>query len=440
MAAADWSDPEHALRAALTVVRAPLPQTLARVSEAIGELLPHRALAMITGDCPQHPLRTHGEAWLCERVTGAELSRLAGTLRAGRPWFGRAVVAGSARPVLAVAAVPPSSAGSVLAVLPADGGPPPEERRQRLVQQVWDLAMAHVMDLLNEAVPVQLAERRLASGERARAVAEFSGAQAATLTGLLGVLRSPALGDAAARRVAAEQAVSALLELRTAGQRQAPHEEPAGEAFARLAESLRLLTRYRGVTLELAAPGRVRQPLAAEVAAAARATVRGAVLAMLEQSAVRRIRVGWDVTETELRVTVRDDGPGSIAPDALAVHRLAERLATLRGTLRLDAVAGWGTVVGATVPFATPAPTVLPSLHALNPRELEVLERLALGRRNRQIAEELHISLHTVKFHVANILSKLEVSSRGEAAAVARAASLPPQVTGDPRLPAGQPR
>jgi predicted ArsR family transcriptional regulator len=42
------------------------------------------------------------------------------------------------------------------------------------------------------------------------------------------------------------------------------------------------------------------------------------------------------------------------------------------------------------------------------------------GRSRRQIAERLAITPHTVKFHVANILRKLDVASRGEAAALAR--------------------
>ena len=73
------------------------------------------------------------------------------------------------------------------------------------------------------------------------------------------------------------------------------------------------------------------------------------------------------------------------------------------------------------------APEDLPetlTLAALNPRELEVLEHLGRGRRNREIAGDLSISENTVKFHVANILSKLEAGSRGEAAAIARGASI----------------
>lgn len=55
----------------------------------------------------------------------------------------------------------------------------------------------------------------------------------------------------------------------------------------------------------------------------------------------------------------------------------------------------------------------------LTARELEVLGRVAAGRTNRQIAEELFISESTAGVHVSNILGKLGVSSRTEAANVA---------------------
>jgi DNA-binding CsgD family transcriptional regulator/tetratricopeptide (TPR) repeat protein len=55
----------------------------------------------------------------------------------------------------------------------------------------------------------------------------------------------------------------------------------------------------------------------------------------------------------------------------------------------------------------------------LTPRELEVLGRVAAGRTNRQISEELFISQSTAGVHVSNILGKLGVSSRTEAANVA---------------------
>jgi DNA-binding NarL/FixJ family response regulator len=55
----------------------------------------------------------------------------------------------------------------------------------------------------------------------------------------------------------------------------------------------------------------------------------------------------------------------------------------------------------------------------LTPREREVLALVADGRTNRQIAERLFISESTAGVHVSNILGKLGVASRGEAAAIA---------------------
>lgn len=51
----------------------------------------------------------------------------------------------------------------------------------------------------------------------------------------------------------------------------------------------------------------------------------------------------------------------------------------------------------------------------LTPRELEVLRMMADGAANKEIAWKLGISEHTVKFHVASILGKLEAGSRTEA-------------------------
>jgi ATP/maltotriose-dependent transcriptional regulator MalT len=56
----------------------------------------------------------------------------------------------------------------------------------------------------------------------------------------------------------------------------------------------------------------------------------------------------------------------------------------------------------------------------LSTRELEVLRLVAGGRSNRQIADELVLSVNTVARHVANILSKAGVANRTEAAAYAR--------------------
>ncbi|TDB75442.1 helix-turn-helix transcriptional regulator [Actinomadura sp. KC216] len=60
----------------------------------------------------------------------------------------------------------------------------------------------------------------------------------------------------------------------------------------------------------------------------------------------------------------------------------------------------------------------------LTPREFEVLRLVAEGRSNRDIAAALFISVKTASVHVSNILGKLEVASRGEAAATAHRLSL----------------
>jgi LuxR family maltose regulon positive regulatory protein len=65
-----------------------------------------------------------------------------------------------------------------------------------------------------------------------------------------------------------------------------------------------------------------------------------------------------------------------------------------------------------------PAPTVLPD--PLSERELQVLERVAAGLSNREIANELIIAVGTVKRHVATIYEKLGVNSRTQAVARAR--------------------
>ena len=55
---------------------------------------------------------------------------------------------------------------------------------------------------------------------------------------------------------------------------------------------------------------------------------------------------------------------------------------------------------------------------ALTPRELEVLRLVAQGLGNKEIAELLAISTHTVKYHLAAVLDKLGVRSRTEAVSV----------------------
>ncbi|MEV7032154.1 AAA family ATPase [Streptomyces sp. NPDC093272] len=110
----------------------------------------------------------------------------------------------------------------------------------------------------------------------------------------------------------------------------------------------------------------------------------------------------------------------------LGARPLAEDVALLAQRARLTLTAG------APRPALDPAESL-----GLTNRERDVLRLVSAGRTNRQIAEELFISPKTASVHVSNILGKLGVSGRGEAAAVAHRLELFPPERAD-RTAAGQ--
>jgi DNA-binding NarL/FixJ family response regulator len=66
-------------------------------------------------------------------------------------------------------------------------------------------------------------------------------------------------------------------------------------------------------------------------------------------------------------------------------------------------------------PSRNEAPTASRGAAELTPREHDVLELLAVGLSNKQIAAKLGISSHTAKFHIGAILSKMDAATRTEA-------------------------
>jgi DNA-binding CsgD family transcriptional regulator len=81
--------------------------------------------------------------------------------------------------------------------------------------------------------------------------------------------------------------------------------------------------------------------------------------------------------------------------------------------------------------WAAPA---CPNAFELTAREQEVLHEAANGATNREIAEKLWISPHTVRTHLHHIFEKLDVRTRTEAAALIRTGSIGPALSLDPPL------
>jgi DNA-binding CsgD family transcriptional regulator len=105
--------------------------------------------------------------------------------------------------------------------------------------------------------------------------------------------------------------------------------------------------------------------------------------------------------------------PALVVAIEVGEPELADRLAALLADVPGLRLAAPGEPADATlVAGSEPAPDV-----ALTPRELDVLALIAEGASNKAIARRLEISVHTVKFHIASLLDKLDAQGRAEAVA-----------------------
>ncbi|MBC2640698.1 MULTISPECIES: LuxR C-terminal-related transcriptional regulator [unclassified Rhodococcus (in: high G+C Gram-positive bacteria)] len=395
-----------------SVIAGPLPKIAARFSRFLAGVWPHDALVIFTRECTGRPRKVAGAREIVDRVTIDELDDIKRAIDLGETFDGIRSFGGGRRRIWAV-----RDAGDTLLVLVPKRSSP--DAPGRTVAALFGMVATSIQQQVAQASPDYLAESRAASSERARTIAELTEVHEATLSSILGTLRSHDLDDRRSRITASETASAALIALRSAGAAdRALSEEAVTTAFARLQGELRPLLRHRDVDLEYIDPPADGRPLPGEVAHAARAMVRAIVLAFGAQPVLARLRIAWDCDGDNVLIEVRDQGPGAIDEGALT-RQLAGRLQTLRGRIDIESITGWGSRVMLTIPLDPPA--ARPDEHllsTLNPRELEVLAHLGAGKRNRAIAEHLGISESTIKFHVAGVLKKLDVANRGEAGAI----------------------
>jgi DNA-binding NarL/FixJ family response regulator len=130
--------------------------------------------------------------------------------------------------------------------------------------------------------------------------------------------------------------------------------------------------------------------------------------------AIRRI-VARTPSPAVLVLTMVDDDD-----TVTAALRVGARGYLLKGAVQEEVLAALRTVAGGGVVFgAGAAQRVLAGdrrIGDLTPRESEVLALVADGRSNTEIARELGLSLKTVQNHVSNVLAKLQVRDRTQAA------------------------
>lgn len=344
------------LEAVAALSTAPLATIAQRLREATLPYLGSSALVIFTEDCTGRPQKKAGDESIISRVSIAELDHIRASLSGasgsgtGDAWQGDAVLGGEERTVLALSS--PSNALLILADPQRLPDPAGHDVADRMLRYFWTLAAERIREKVADAPPSYLIESRAASAERVRVTAELVDHHSTTLETLLAALRSPALSDDAARRSATDVAAKALVGLRTLSDRTTDLvEEPVATAFQRLREDLKPLMNFSGIDVQFIEPPVNGRALPGEVAHAARAIVRGLVLAMVDQAGVRRIRTQWDCDGENLLVNVRDDGPGERSGAAPAMARLAQRVEALDGSMSVDVMPGWGADVAISLPL-----------------------------------------------------------------------------------------
>ena len=286
---------------------------------------------------------------------------------------------------------------------------------------------ARIGCLPSETDRASLSVAHAVAGERDRVTRELTDHFAQYLHTILNRLGDQTGGDACARLQSATSVASrALVDLRESRRPVWRQARRVDDAFGALETHLAELARSAGIQLDRTLVAPQAQILPNSVLDAAASITRAAMLNVVEHAAAGRARIGWHVDAEQLVVSVVDDGSGFDPQHAAhgGLDAMRRRAELLGGSFEVASTPSWGTRILASLPLradtAVPADESASALvGTLRDRELAILRLLAVGHRNREIADELFLSPHTVKFHVGNLFEKLGVRTRAEAAAVA---------------------
>ena len=407
----------------------------ARARAALAPLLPHDALVLVTPASPGFPVQIAAPRGLREGLSAIEWDRMVDGDTAEEGTAARLVLSKLSSGLDVAGWVATTGRLSVSLVVAANGRLEIGPAAERAAMLVAMLAAARVRRVDHDPPPGTLAFSRAVSLERERVRAELKSRHAATLSGVLQTLRSASwAGGSRTAPPAVSEAIDlasrALLDLDALD---ILHDESGrvllGTAFNEAESEARGIVhaaRLR-VLADLDADDDVQVPRA--LAQAARLVTSSAALCAASRPGADKLRVLWRLTSATLTVTVADNGAElDIAESPGMLADVERRLAGLNAELELDSRPNWGTTLICRLALhdtaAAPETPATKRLAELRDREREVLELMIAGLRNREIADRLFISVRTVKFHVSNILEKLEVDSRTAAIALAHTAGI----------------
>ncbi|HYP83648.1 response regulator transcription factor [Variovorax sp.] len=123
-----------------------------------------------------------------------------------------------------------------------------------------------------------------------------------------------------------------------------------------------------------------------------------------------------DASEDEVLDTVRAVHRGESRLTPQIARKVMDQFRLLANRIASDAAAQAPDAPAGAAPAAPPAPGAAEAPDPLTDREAAVLEQIAKGQSNRQIAATLHLAEGTVKNHVSRIMQKLHANTRTELA------------------------